>query len=470
MLTTTPISDRFPIMDAGRGFAILGILWINIYVFGLPFEAMVIPGIWGEQNQLNLMAWGFVDVFVSGVMRGMISMLFGATAILMLQSAERNSTNFSGLDRYFRRLLWLILFGVIHGYVLLWPFDILYVYGVLGLFIFPFRNLSLSKLILLATLMFSASILFTANSLEDQLQDAELSIETLFTEEELQILRKNEPLVENYEELLELPSDHQDQNDITIVPPADPDAPSVYDGLTPEEALDLSYVKMVDRISTDIQIRQDGYWSTFIELSETTFEEQTTEMLSRHFLDVATFFLIGIILLRIGFFTGVLETATYLWITICAYGFGLALGLLPILTFEEASFLEYLSNQFSKYTYDIRRLILGIANFGLLAILIKHKLLTRLVSHLSKCGRMALTLYISQTIICNALFLGTGFGLFGLLEHYELAVAAFVITISQVVFANVYLKFFSKGPLEWILNQLISGQSGRSKLIITPAT
>lgn len=140
MLNTKPISDRFPIMDAGRGFAILGILWINIYVFGLPFEAMVIPGIWGEQNQLNLIAWGFVDVFVSGVMRGMISMLFGATAILMLQSAERNSANFSGLDRYFRRLLWLILFGVIHGYVLLWPFDILYVYGVLGLFISPFET------------------------------------------------------------------------------------------------------------------------------------------------------------------------------------------------------------------------------------------------------------------------------------------------------------------------------------------
>ena len=185
---------------------------------------------------------------------------------------------------------------------------------------------------------------------------------------------------------------------------------------------------------------------------------------------VATFFLIGNILLRIGFFTGALETTTYLWITVSAYGFGLALGLLPILTFEETSFLEYLSSQFSKYTYDIRRLCLGIANFGLLAILIKHKLLTFLVSHLSKCGRVALTLYISQTIICNVLFLGTGFGLFGLLEHYELAAAAFVITISQVVFANVYLKFFSKGPLEWVLNQLINGQSGTSKLITTPAT
>lgn len=469
MLEPTHALDRFPTMDAGRGLAILGILWLNIYVFGLPFEAMVIPGIWAEQNQLNLIAWGFIDMFVSGVMRGMISMLFGATAILMLQTAEKNSTSFSALDRYFKRLLWLILFGTIHGYILLWPFDILYVYGVLGLFIFPFRNTPLSKLILLATLMFTASILLTANSLEVQLQDAEISIESLFTEKELETLRHEEPLLENYQELSELPADRENNEDITLVPPADNDAPSVYDGLTPEEALDLSYFKIVDRISTDIQIRQDGYWSTFMELSDTTFEEQTKEMLTNHLLDVATFFLFGIILLRIGFFTGELKITTYIWITLWAYILGLAAGLLPVLSFEKGDFLDYLSSHFSKYTYDIRRLSLGIANFGLLALLIKLKLFKRLISYLSACGRMALTLYISQTIICNTLFLGFGFGLFGLLEHYELAFMAFAITIIQITFANIYFKYYTKGPLEWVLSQLINGRNDKSNLNFKPA-
>src|ERR1044071_8331340 len=46
----------------------------------------------------------------------------------------------SAADIYFRRLLWLLLFGVINAFIFLWPGDILYSYAICGLLLFPFRK------------------------------------------------------------------------------------------------------------------------------------------------------------------------------------------------------------------------------------------------------------------------------------------------------------------------------------------
>jgi len=50
------------------------------------------------------------------------------------------------VDIYYRRLLWLLVFGLINAFILLWPGDILYSYALVGLLLFPFRNLSVKQL------------------------------------------------------------------------------------------------------------------------------------------------------------------------------------------------------------------------------------------------------------------------------------------------------------------------------------
>ena len=55
MIPTPVAQGRHALMDAARGFAILGILWLNIFIFALPLDAMGAPGMWGETM------WGSVD-------------------------------------------------------------------------------------------------------------------------------------------------------------------------------------------------------------------------------------------------------------------------------------------------------------------------------------------------------------------------------------------------------------------------
>lgn len=438
-------------MDAGRGFGILGILWLNIFIFALPYEAMVVPAIWGDHTTANVAVWNFVAIFISGVMRGMISMLFGAAALMMMQRAEAAAGDLSELDKYFRRLLLLIVFGVVHSYVLLWPHDILYVYGVIGLLIFPFRNLSVKRLAILGSIMLAASVFFTAHN-SSEIQDAQSAVENNLTDEELEKLRQQEPMVDEF-----------DDSSLQFRSPAAPHAADFIQlaslvapspTANPTEAeIEKQFYEMVQRIGAEIEERQKGYIANFFSMAALTFDEQTDEMLTNHLLDIATFFIFGMIMLKTGFFTLGLDTKTYVKIAVIGYLLGLSFGAIGTLDFEEGEFLEPLSSAVSEYTYDLRRFFLAVANFAALALAIQFNVLKWLTDSLAYCGRMALSLYVSQTIICNTIFLG--FGYYGQLEHDEIAKIAIAITLAQLLAARVYFKFYKQGPLEWLLRCLI---------------
>ncbi len=54
-----------------------------------------------------------------GRMRGLFSMLFGAGAVLFVQRLEARGIGIRAADLYYRRLAWLLLFGLVHAWVLL---------------------------------------------------------------------------------------------------------------------------------------------------------------------------------------------------------------------------------------------------------------------------------------------------------------------------------------------------------------
>ena len=86
-------------------------------------------------------------------MRGLFTLLFGAGALLFLQRHAARNPGLLPADLYFRRTMWLIVFGLVNGYLLLWPGDILYYYGVVGLLLFVFRNVAPRKLIVAAAVI-----------------------------------------------------------------------------------------------------------------------------------------------------------------------------------------------------------------------------------------------------------------------------------------------------------------------------
>jgi len=73
-------------------------------------------------------------------------------------------------------------------------------------------------------------------------------------------------------------------------------------------------------------------------------------------------------------------------------------------------------------------------------------------------GRMALTNYIMQSIICIAIFYGIGFGLAGMVSLIFILPLCLIIFGFQIVFSHMWLNKFHSGPLEWIWRSLMFGK------------
>ena len=109
-----------------------------------PFAAYYLPSIDSADTGLNLAVFMFMDIFVEGSMRTIFSMLFGAGLLIFINKPNVEPRTIKGL--FYRRTLLLVAFGLFNSYVLLWLGDILYAYGMTGLVLYWFRDLSARKL------------------------------------------------------------------------------------------------------------------------------------------------------------------------------------------------------------------------------------------------------------------------------------------------------------------------------------
>ena len=69
-------------------------------------------------------------------------------------------------------------------------------------------------------------------------------------------------------------------------------------------------------------------------------------------------------------------------------------------------------------------------------------------------GRMALSNYLSQTLICTTLFYGHGFGLFGTVERWQQLLIALGILAIQMIISVLWLRHLRHGPMEWLWRSL----------------
>src|SRR5687768_9495165 len=153
MQASTPIlqNERIDILDSLRGIAVLGILLMNIPYFALPSPAQFWDlVVMNEMGTINEKVWLVVTGVFNGTMRALFCVMFGAGIILFTTRQEKKNSGVLSADYYHRRHLWLILFGLIHCYVLLWPGDYLFLYGCCGLLLFTFRRLSAKGLLIAA--------------------------------------------------------------------------------------------------------------------------------------------------------------------------------------------------------------------------------------------------------------------------------------------------------------------------------
>jgi uncharacterized protein len=435
-VASAPGSDRLVVLDALRGFAALGILWRNIFVFGLPTVAFSLPEEWGENVVANVAAWLYVVIFVDGTMRGMFSLIFGATALLLLDRHTRRPGGLLAADLYFRRLMWLIVFGLVHGYVLLWPHDVLYVYGILGMFLFAFRNMSGRRLLLIGLAIFAVS------SLKD---GTGWSLDQI----------SNDAFDASQAESLEGGGAAQAGGDALPADPAPIDAgPAEVE--TSETEDEVAMFEELERLAlAEMDERLAGYTDLVRTLALETFQEQTTLFFTDHVLDVGAMMFFGMALFRLGAFSGRWTSGQYAAMAVIGLAGGLVLGFLIHGATAVPGYSEWSIGSADAYLYNLRRLLLCLGLIGLANLLARDRVARMLLMPFTAVGRIPLTTYVGQTVICVALFYGVGLGLFGTLEHHQLLGIAFAINLAQVAFAFVWLKLVGQGPLEALLRRLV---------------
>jgi uncharacterized protein len=91
----------------------------------------------------------------------------------------------------------------------------------------------------------------------------------------------------------------------------------------------------------------------------------------------------------------------------------------------------------------------------------KLDLFKSLQSALAKVGQMALTNYLSHSLICNFIFMGWGLGLAGELQRVETYYVVFGVWVFQLIFSPLWLRYFRFGPAEWLWRSLTYGQRQR---------
>ena len=420
-LKPTQQKDRINALDIIRGIALLGILLMNINGMGLPFSYGN-PNIAGGAEGANLNVWIVNNMLFEGTMRGLFTLLFGAGVILLTSRLEKNGAGIKTADIYYRRILWLLLFGIIHAYLLLWDGEILYPYALFGLMLFPFRNTSPKRLIIMGLCLLSIGIAWDTSERFEDLKTQKEGIEAIAAKEALVLTKENDSL-------------NKDQQ-------------AAYDKWEK-----MQKTKTPEEVAERIADMQGGYFSVMMAKVKENQFMQTWVTYRFWPWDLLSFMLIGMAFFKLRIFHGERTFKFYLIFAIVGYLIGLSINYYETSIILDGKF-DVMSFSKASPTYEIGRIFTTLGHVGLFMLFIKSRALGFLQKALAAVGKMALTNYLMHSIIAGFVFFGFGFGLYGQLERSELYYVVGGIWLFQLIASPIWLKYFRFGPAEWLWRSL----------------
>jgi len=151
-------TERIVALDVLRGIAILGILVMNIQAFSMPFAAYSNLGVFEQPSTTDYWVWGVAHLFAEMKFMTLFSILFGAGAALMLERLEAKGLSAAAV--HYRRSLGLLLIGAAHAY-LLWYGDILTAYALCSMLLYFFRHVRPKRLLIVGIVVLCVSPLLT---------------------------------------------------------------------------------------------------------------------------------------------------------------------------------------------------------------------------------------------------------------------------------------------------------------------
>ena len=393
---------RIVAIDILRGFALLGILLMNIMGFAMPDAAYSNPNVYGGQSFINHLIYGVLHVLADQKFMAIFSMLFGAS-IMLLSSKSRAQGRAAAAIHYIRNI-WLLIFGLIH-FFFIWSGDILTIYALCAFVLYFFRTAPARVQLILGLVIFllpSGVNLFISSQLAGLDAVSLASLEAQVSPSKEMIARDLEIFRGPYSGQLAYRLGDSD-SDLTYT---EGDAFALLAFFA--EAFGRSFGMMLIGMAL---------YSLGI----------LTASRSRRFYKRMLF--IGLVIGIPATSFGLYQFYAHDW----EASYSLFLGRIP----------NHIATPFTAGAYTALIMLWSKSRFA-------HDLQTRLAA----VGRMALSNYIGQSLVATFIFYGFGYGLYGSLDRTRLIFVVLGIWSLQLLVSPLWLSRFRYGPLEWLWRSL----------------
>lgn len=392
---------RITAIDAVRGVAVLGILLMNIVSFSMPIEAYDNPAVFGSASATDLVVWAANFAIADGKMRGLFTLLFGASVVIIADNATARGEAASTV--HYRRMMWLLVIGMLHG-SMIWYGDILVNYALTGAILFFALRWKPSALFYAATVLFLLGLALSVAEWRGL------------------IALKQAALASGANA-----SDSAYWQSLVA-----PDAQSLAAQVTNYRG---GIGSVMQQRLHDFALMSSGMPFSLIES-----------------LGIALF---GVALYRTGYFTR-WSVKTHYWLIIIGYGAALPLAMILAALVASQGF-DPITRALAAIGNEAVRPLLILAHASLIISLVIRRRARRLIERLSAVGKMALTNYLATSILMTTLFYGTGLGLFGTLSRAALYPVVGLMWLVILLWSKPWLAHFRHGPAEWAWRSLARG-------------
>ena len=387
-------AGRIKSLDALRGAGVLGMLAVHIQLFAFPSLARWNPTAYGNLTGVNWWVWLATLVLADGKFITIFAMLLGVS-IAMLAN-ETSGRGSSPWRGHMRRMLVLLVLGLLHAY-LIWYGDMLVPLALSGIVVFFARRLSAGKLLILGASVFAVGSVLSVGLTWSTAQ-------------------------------------------------SDPAALAAWRA---------QWTPRPEAIALEIAQYRGGWAEQMAQRVPAALETETSYFVTHLFWQAAGLMLIGMSFFKAGVLSAVRSRAFYVRMGVFGFGFGALLNLLGVwrsfatgwdlLDFVLVSQpLHYWGNLFVALGWTALVMLLCQRGWPLRSLI--------------AVGRMALSNYLLQSVICTTIFYGHGLGLFGRVDRAGQLAIVIGIWAFQLLASRAWLGYFTVGPVEWLTRWLVFGR------------
>lgn len=383
-------TNRIHSLDLLRGFAVLGILIMNITSFSQVNIAYMNPMIGAGLEGYNQYFHAFNYIFADTRFMSIFSILFGAGVVLFTNNAEAKGKKVGAL--HYKRMFWLLLFGLLHAYFI-WEGDILVAYAICGCLIYLLRKKTIRALLIISIILFIVPLTFNLMTYYGM------------TAEEL-------------------------------------------------ESTFAFFYPSSEEITTEVQIMQGSFLEQMPIRLENAIEFQTLVFMIETFWRTTSLMLLGMILYRKGILSANKSISYYSKMILIGFGIGLIISLIGLnQSYDSGWSGAYVMSIGANYKL-ISGVFIATGYIGFVMWCFKKGVFKKLQNRLQSAGRMAFTNYIGMSVICSLIFNGHGLALYGTFDRLQQFLVVVSIWVLILIVSPLVLRKYRYGPLEWLWRKL----------------